>query len=85
MRRKMAPQNFNDLLCLVLVVMIMAAWILEGLKLVELPAEITGALIVTWTLMVQHYFRKSKTNAAAGTSSAAADRGTEATPPAKTP
>jgi len=58
MVKKLAPQNFNDLLCLVLVVMIMAAWILAGMRLLELPAEVTGALIVTWTLLVQFYFRK---------------------------
>jgi hypothetical protein len=33
-------------------------WILTGLKLLELPAEVTGALIVTWTLLIQYYFRK---------------------------
>ena len=59
-KEKLAPQNFNDLLCLVLVVMIMAAWILAGIKLLELPAEVTGALTVTWTLLVQFYFRKAK-------------------------
>lgn len=55
---KLAPQNFNDFLCLVLIVLIAALWILTGIKTLELPAEVTGALIVTWTLLVQYYFRK---------------------------
>jgi hypothetical protein len=32
--------------------------ILSGMKVLELPAEVIGALIVTWTLLVQYYFRK---------------------------
>ncbi len=58
MIKKLVPQNFNDLLCLVLVTVIIALWILAGMKLLVLPAEVTGALIVTWTLLVQFYFRK---------------------------
>jgi len=54
------PQSFNDLLCLVLIFMIAALWILTGLGTLELPAEVTGALIVTWTLLVQYYFRKKQ-------------------------
>jgi hypothetical protein len=58
MKTKFVPQNFNDLLCLVLVALIMTLWILSGLKVLELPSEVTGALIVTWTILVQYYFRK---------------------------
>jgi hypothetical protein len=57
----MKPQNFNDLLCLFLVSIITAVWIVQGCGKLTLPAEVTGALIVTWSLMVQYYFRKSKT------------------------
>jgi hypothetical protein len=59
--KKFLPQNFNDLLCLVLIGVISSQWILIGLKLLELPAEVNGAMIVTWTLLVQYYFRKKKT------------------------
>jgi hypothetical protein len=52
------PQNFNDLLCLVLIGVITGLWLLAGFKRLELPAEVTGALIVTWTLLIQYYFRK---------------------------
>jgi hypothetical protein len=58
--KKIIPQSFNDLLCLALVCLIAALWILSGLKTLELPSEINGALIVTWTLMVQYYFRKKQ-------------------------
>ena len=64
MKSKFLPQSFNDLLCLFLVVMITALWILAGMKLLELPAEVTGALIVTWTLLVQYYFRKKQSDSA---------------------
>lgn len=60
MLNKFAPQSFNDFLCLVLVGLISALWTLSGLKTLELPAEVTGALIVTWTLLIQYYFRKKQ-------------------------
>jgi hypothetical protein len=56
--KKLLPQSFNDSLCLAIIMVIVTLWILAGLKAVELPAEVTGALIVTWTLLVQYYFRK---------------------------
>ena len=58
MKTKFMPQSFNDFLCLILVAIIMALWILAGLKVLELPSEVTGALIVTWRILVQYYFRK---------------------------
>jgi hypothetical protein len=57
---KFIPQNFNDLLALVLIAGIVALWIMQGFSIVTFPAEVTGALIVTWTLVVQYYFRKEK-------------------------
>jgi hypothetical protein len=57
---KFIPQNFNDLLCLILVFGIVALWILIGLNKISLPSEVIGALIVTWTLVVQFYFRKAQ-------------------------
>ncbi len=64
--KKFLPQNFNDFLCLVLILLIVALWILTGLKTLELPAEVTGALIVTWTLLVQYYFRKKQSESTKG-------------------
>jgi ABC-type bacteriocin/lantibiotic exporter with double-glycine peptidase domain len=58
--KKFAPQNFNDLLCLILIVFIAAVWAIQGLGKLTLSAEVTGALIVTWTLLVQYYFRKKQ-------------------------
>jgi hypothetical protein len=60
MLNKLIPQSFNDTLCLILIFLIVALWILLGLKVVDLSAEVTGALIVTWTLLVQYYFRKKQ-------------------------
>jgi len=60
MRSKFLPQNFNDFLCLVLIAAIVSLWILQGINKLELPSEVTGALIVTWSLLVQFYYRKSK-------------------------
>jgi hypothetical protein len=57
---KFAPQNFNDFFALLLIFGIIALWILQGFEVVSLPAEVTGALIVTWTLIVQYYFRKKE-------------------------
>ncbi len=58
---RLAPQSFNDLLCLILIFLIVTLWVLMGLKIIELSPEVTGALIVTWTLLIQFYFRKKST------------------------
>ena len=58
MIKKLMPQAFNDTLCVLLITMITVMWILAGRGLLELSAEVMGALIVTWTLLVQYYFRK---------------------------
>lgn len=59
---KFLPQSFNDLLCLILILLIAGLWILMGLQLLELPAEVTGALIVTWTLLCNSISGRSKAN-----------------------
>ncbi len=51
--KKFVPQNFNDLLAVMLIVGIILLWVFA-----TLPTEVNGALIVTWTLIVQYYFRK---------------------------
>jgi hypothetical protein len=40
--------------------LITALWVLAGMKILELPNEVTGALIVTWTILIQYYFRKKQ-------------------------
>jgi|GEM_PF-3397772 len=56
--KKFLPQSFNDFLCVLLVAVITASWLLAGWGKLELPPEISGAEIVTWTLIIQYYFRK---------------------------
>ncbi len=55
------PQNFNDLLALILIFLIPAIWITQGCGKVTMPTEVNGGLLVTWTLIIQFYFRKTKT------------------------
>jgi hypothetical protein len=57
--KKFLPQNWNDILSLILVFMIPGLWIAQGCGKITLPTEVTGALIVTWTLVIQFYFRKA--------------------------
>ena len=58
--KKLMPQSFNDSLCLILILLITTLWILMGMKMLALPNEVSGALIVTWTILVQYYFRKKQ-------------------------
>lgn len=58
--KKFAPQTFNDFLCFILICFIAIVWAIQGLGKLTLSAEVTGALIVTWTLLVQYYFRKKQ-------------------------
>lgn len=57
----MGWKTFNDRLALVLLVGIPILWVLHGRGTVTLPGEVIGALIATWTLVVQFYFRKAVT------------------------
>jgi hypothetical protein len=52
-------KQFNNLLALVLIALIITLWILQGLGLIKADAEISGATIATFTLVVQFYFRKA--------------------------
>ena len=53
-------KTFNDRLALFLLVVIPVMWLLAGYGLVTLAPEVTGALIVTWTLVIQFYFRRKE-------------------------
>ena len=57
------PQTFNDFLALILIFGIIALWVLQGCGRLTLLPEVTGALIVTWTLIIQFYFRRAKKEA----------------------
>lgn len=54
------PQNFNDTLAIGLLAGIASLWILQGMSVIELRDDVNGALTVLFTLVVQFYFRKSK-------------------------
>jgi hypothetical protein len=58
--KRLLPQNFNDLLCLLFLAMASALWIIQGLQLITLRDDVNGSLTVLVTLVVQFYFRKSK-------------------------
>ena len=53
------PKTWNDTLSLLLLVVIPGLWVAQGYKLITLPGEIIGALIATWTLIIQFYFRRA--------------------------
>ena len=55
----MAWKNFNDRLALLLIITIPLMWIMHASKSISLPPEVVGALIATWTLVIQYYFRKA--------------------------
>ncbi|HLC29217.1 MAG TPA: hypothetical protein VJM51_00355 [Dehalococcoidia bacterium] len=52
-------RTFNDRLALLLLVVIPALWIVDARGWIKLSPEVTGALIMTWGLIVQFYFRKA--------------------------
>lgn len=55
----MKIKHFNDVLALVLVFLIVALWILQGLGKISAMPEVSGATIAAFTLIIQYYFRKS--------------------------
>jgi len=59
-------KSFSYLLFLILILLIVAIWVLAGKKILELPSEVTGALIVTWTILIQYYFRKKQSESTTG-------------------
>jgi hypothetical protein len=62
------PQNFNDFLALILVCLIVALWIVQGLGMVSLRDDVNGGLTVLFALVVQFYFRRSPTTSGDTTS-----------------
>jgi len=58
----MKIRRINDVLAIMLILLIPGLWLTN--KWIELPGEVMGALIATWTLVIQYYFRKVPTEAA---------------------
>ena len=56
---KFIPQNFNDFLALGALAVIPGMWIMQAVMKISLPAEVNGALIATFTLIIQFYFRRA--------------------------
>jgi len=52
----MGWKTFNDRLAVFLILLLPGLWIAN--QWISLPAEVNGALIATWTLVIQYYFRK---------------------------
>jgi len=55
------PQNWNDTIALILILIIPTIWVLCGGGIIQIEDAVSGALIVTWTMVVQYYFRKAPT------------------------
>jgi len=55
----MKIKNFNDILALMVLFLIPVLWLVQPITNVELPSEVNGGLLVTWSLIIQYYFRKS--------------------------
>ena len=53
-------RNWNDQLSLLVMGAILVMWGISGAGWITLPAEVTGALIVVFTLIAQFYFRRSE-------------------------
>ncbi len=68
MNRKII-RNTNDLIALLLLIgVIPALWILQGLGRLTMPGEVIGATIMGWTLVLQFYFRKAPDDTTSSTS-----------------
>lgn len=55
-------KNVNDLLALILIILIIGLWVLQGRGFIEAMPEGSGATIATFTIIVQYYFRRAPTN-----------------------
>jgi hypothetical protein len=55
------PQNFNDFLALILALAIITVWVTEAAGWIAIQGEVNGALIATFTLIIQYYYRRKPT------------------------
>lgn len=58
---RLLPHNWNDMLAVMLLIIIPLLWILAGSGRIDLTklGDLNGALIATWTLIIQFYFRRA--------------------------
>ena len=56
---KFIPQNFNDFLALILIILIIGLWVVQGLGVIALRDDVNGGLTVLFALVVQYYFRRA--------------------------
>lgn len=56
---RILPQNWNDVLALILIFIIPALWILHGMAIITIGEAVVGALIITWGNITQYYFRRA--------------------------
>ena len=54
---------FNNKLAILLIIIIPVLWCADGKGLIQLDAQVSGALIATWTTVIYFYFRKKKPEA----------------------
>lgn len=81
---KFLPNNFNDLLAILIMVGVFPAlWILQGRDIVNIPEGVIGASIAIETLIAQFYFRKTPT-VPGDTTSTTTSTATTTTPPTNT-
>ena len=62
----MGWRSYNDRLALLMVLGIPGMWLYQAVSGHALPGEVNGALIATWTLVVQYYFRRAPPGANGG-------------------
>ena len=58
MLARLLPRNWNDTLSLMLLLIIPLLWVYSGKGRMDIPDTVQGALIVTWTMVIQYYFRQ---------------------------
>ena len=53
---------FNDRLALLVLIGIPVLWLLDGKGWVTLNPQVMGALILSWGIVIQYYFRRAPPN-----------------------
>jgi len=58
MLNRLLPRTFNDVLALILIFMIPGLWCVDGHWNIEIGEQVEGALILSWGIIGQYYFRR---------------------------
>ena len=58
---RILPRTWNDVLSVLILIIIPVVWGMAGSGHIDFArlGDLNGALIATWTLVVQYYFRRS--------------------------